>query len=272
MILINSSPKDALKIFQRFLPIFVPVGIGYLLAVTEQKGIKPRFIDEQIEEDTLGRIEGYLKRMERPYFFGFSVLTAAFKSAVSVAEKLKKLYPDSLICFGGIHPTAAPEEVLSFPFVDVVLRNESENSLIELYKCVKERKDFTHIDGLSYRRDEQIVHNEKAPFLGDLDHLPPFPYYLFESKRYDLGFVISSRGCPHGCIFCSNRVTTGKKYRIRSAGPIIDELEMLYQKYGKRHIIFLDDNLLASKERVYVLIDEIKKRGLNKAMTFKIRH
>lgn len=271
MILINSSPKDALKIFQPFLPIFIPVGIGCLMGALDREGIGARFIDEQVEENTIDLVRQYVDGMERPYIFGFSVLTAAYKSAIEVSKELKTLYPDSVILFGGIHPTALPEEVLSHGHVDFVIRGEGEKGLVDLYRCVKEGRDFRGIPNLSYRDNGAIVHNERSFVLDDLSNYPPFPYHLFTSPRYDLGFVMSSRGCPYKCIFCSNRVTTGMKYRYRSAAAIVDELEMLYRDYNKRYILFLDDNFLVNKTRVYQLIDEIKKRGLDKKMSFNFQ-
>ena len=89
MILINSSPQDALKIFQPFLPIFVPVGIGYLISAAEAAGIEAKFIDEQVEDNVLGLVDEYVKGLEKPYIFGFSVLTAAFKKAISLSEEVK---------------------------------------------------------------------------------------------------------------------------------------------------------------------------------------
>ncbi len=268
MILINSSPKDALKIFQPFLPIFVPVGIGCLLAVTEKEGIDAKFIDEQVEENALELITEYAKEMDKPYIFGFSVLTAAFKNSILLSRELKRLYPDSIIIFGGIHPTAMPDEVLSYPHIDFVIRGEGERPLIELYRCLKEGKDYSHIDNLSYRRDGKIIHNNRLFTMNALDNYPSFPYHLFNPKNYDLGFLISSRGCPYGCIFCSNRATTGRRYRYKSAEIVASELDLLYHKYNRRSILFLDDNFLVNKERIYTLIDEIKKRGFDKKMTF----
>ena len=271
MILINSSPKDALKIFQPFLPIFVPVGIGCLMAAAEREGIKGKIIDEQVEDDVIGLVKEYVKEMKKPYIFGFSVLTAAFKNALEVSKELKHIYPDSIILFGGIHPTAMPDEVLSYDHVDCVIRGEGERALIEFYRCVKEGRDYTHIDNLSYRENGQAVHNSRHFIMDDLDSYPRFPYHLFDPKKYDLGFVLSSRGCPYQCVFCSNRVTTGRKYRFRSADAVVEELEMLYRKYGKKYILFLDDNLLVSKERIYGLIDAIKKKDLHKKMSFNFQ-
>ena len=268
MILINSSPRDALKIFQPFLPISVPIGIGFLAAVAEREGIAVEIVDEQVEEDVLGRIRALTEGLPKPYIFGFSVLTAAMKSAVVLSRKLRTLYPDSIIVFGGIHPTALPEEVLAYPQVDVVIRGEAERSLMEFYRCVKARQDYRHIDSLSYRQGGVVVHNPQSSIRSDLTEDPPFPYHRFSPLRYDLGFVMSSRGCPYDCIFCSNRITTGKRYRYRPARLLADEIEMLHEKYGRRTVGFMDDNFLVSKPRIYEFIEAIKAKGLDKKMRF----
>lgn len=272
MILINSSSKNALKIFQPFLPIFVPVGIGFLMSALQEKGIESFFIDEQIENDVEKKIDEFVKRMEPPYIFGFSVLTAAFKSSLELSKKVKELYPDSIVIFGGIHPSAAPEEVLQYEQVDIVVRGEGEFVLPELYFALKEMRDFSNLESISYRNGSEIVHNERAPIITDLDKIPPFPYQLFADKKgYDLGFIMSSRGCPYKCIFCSNRVTTDKGYRYRSAESVIEELEQLYYKYNQRYVLFLDDNFLVNKNRIYTLTKEIKARGLHEKMTFNFQ-
>ena len=271
MILINSSTREALKLFQPFLPIYVPVGIGYLLAITERAGIKTRFIDEQVEEDIFEKISDYIKEMDKPYIFGFSAMTAAYKRAMVVSRRVKELYPDSIVCIGGVHASAIPDEVMSNKHVDIVVRGEGELILPDLYRCIKEGRSFTDIENISYRQNGKNVHNNIASVIDDLDSLPPFPYHRFTSKKYDLGFVVSSRGCPYGCIFCSNRVTTGMKYRYRSPVSIVDDLEVLYHRHGKTFILFLDDNFLVNKKRIYALIDEIRQRGLDNKMTFSFQ-
>lgn len=245
--------------------------MGCLLAACEQAGIKAEFIDEQVEDSVTGRVEEYVRTMKKPYIFAFSVLTAGFKNAVAASKALKDHYPDSVVLFGGIHPTAAPDEVIAFDHIDAVIRGEGERPLIEFYRCVKEGKDFTHISGLTYKAGGQVVHNDMSGIVEDLDDYPPFPYHRFTSNKYDLGFVLSSRGCPYRCIFCSNRITTGKKYRYRSAEAIVDELEMLYNQYDRRYVLFIDDNFLVSKKRTYTLMEEIKKRGLHEKMTFNFQ-
>jgi len=269
MILINSSPKNALGIFQPFLPISIPMGVGYLAAYLQEKGIKCDIVDEQVENDPFSKIEKLLANHERPYIFGFSVLTATFKNALNLSKKLKMKYPDSVIVYGGIHPTAMPDEVLSYEFVDIVVRGEGENVLKELYECLKAKKPVGHIDSISYRKDGKNVHNKLSGIISDIDKLPSFPYHLFANNpEYDLGFVMSSRGCPYDCIFCSNRITTKKGYRFRSTEKVIEDLVLLNEKYGRTKVTFFDDNFLVNKDRIFKLTSEIKKRGLHKKISF----
>ena len=89
MILIHSSPRNGAGIFQSFMPVFVPVGIGCLLAVCRKDGIRVELIDEQIERKPLERIKSLVPGLKPPYVFGFSVLTGAFYGAVKLAGELK---------------------------------------------------------------------------------------------------------------------------------------------------------------------------------------
>lgn len=272
MIFINSSPKNALKIFQPFLPIFVPVGIGFLISALKQKGIEVQFVDEQIEEDLLNKIKKMTEKLQKPYIFGFSVITSAFKNAIKLSKDVKKAYPDSIIIFGGIHPTASADEVLNFEHIDLVVRGEGEIVLPELYKRIKNNESYLDLQNLSYKVEGKIVHNPRGDIIRNLDEIPAFPYQAFaDKKKYDLGFIMSSRGCPYKCIFCSNRVTTDRGYRYRCAESIVDELELLHDKFGKKYVLFLDDNFLVNKKRIYTLTTAIKEKNLHNKMTFNFQ-
>jgi len=268
MILINSSSRDGMKMLQPFFPVTVPLGIGYLMAVAEREGIHVELIDEQIENDVIEAVKNHVKNMKRPHIFGFSVLTAALKNSIDVSKKLKELYPDSMIIFGGIHPSALPEEVLSHAHIDLVVMGEGETAITELYRHIKEGRDFRHLENIAYMHDGKIIKNKRAMPIEDIDKMPSFPYHRFNEKKYDLGIVMTSRGCPYDCIFCSNRVVTGKRYRFRSTKSVMDDLDTIYHRYGKKHIAFWDDNLLVSKDRIYNLLSEIRKAGFNKKVTF----
>jgi radical SAM superfamily enzyme YgiQ (UPF0313 family) len=272
MILINASPKDAAKMFQPFMPKYVPIGIGYLAAVMDREGLKVRIIDEQVENNTIEKIKGYTNGLVSPYIFGFSVLTASYKTALETARTIKNIYPHSVIIFGGPHPSALPEEVLTNSQVDIVVKGEGELILPELYRRIKSGQDYSDIKGISFKQITKIVHNERSTDIIDLDSLPPFPYHMFDEKLgYDMGFIVSSRGCPFNCIFCSNRVTTGKRYRYQSPEKTVEELNNLWETHHPEMILFLDDNLLVNHKRVYRLIELIKEKGLHTKTKFSFQ-
>ncbi|HNV85642.1 MAG TPA: radical SAM protein [Candidatus Omnitrophota bacterium] len=268
MILINPSSKDTLRLFQPFLPRWIPIGIGYLMAFLEREGITPHYIDEQIEDRILPRIAETIARLEKPYIFGFSVLTASFKRAIELSKILKTLYPDSIILFGNIHPTALPEESLAYDHVDFVLSGESERTLPELYRCLKNGSPVSHIPNLSRKQSGKIIHNQRLFPHDDLSDYPLFPYHLFSPESYDLGFIMSSRGCPFKCIFCSNRIVTGLKFRFRPAEAVFEELELLGSRYHLRNISFLDDSFLIDRNKVCALLKGIREKELHKKMRF----
>ena len=270
MILINASSKDALKIFQPFLPIYVPVGLGFVAAVCDQKGIPVQIVDQQIEDDL---IDEYVKGMKAPYIFGFSAFTVAMGSAVEMSLALKKKYPDSVILFGGIHPTSMPLETMQrHDHIDVVFKGEVEALIEELYYKLKRREPLGDMPSVLYRKENgEIQVNERGPIIDELDAIPSFPYHRFENPKYDLGFIVSSRGCPYKCTFCSNRVTTGLSYRYRNAEVIAQELQLLHDKYKRKNVLFLDDNFLVNRKRINELIAAVKARGLHEKMTFSFQ-
>lgn len=271
MIFINSSPQNSLKIFQPFLPVFVPIGIGYLMATMKQKGVLSYLVDEQIEKNVDLKIDNYVININQPLVFGFSVVTAAYQNAIILAQKLKIKYPGCKVIFGGIHPTAMPDEVLSNECVDYVVRGEAEHILPELYDAIKHNLSCENIMSISYRRENKTIHNERAECILDLNILPAFPYDLFKDEKYDMGFIMSSRGCPHDCIFCSNKINSMRRFRYRSADEVVNELIMLHEKFNRKYIYFLDDNLLANKKRIMELAEKINNSKISGKMIYNFQ-
>jgi radical SAM superfamily enzyme YgiQ (UPF0313 family) len=268
MIFINSSPGNTLKIFQPFLPVFVPIGIGYLMAVLKHQGVMSYLVDEQLERHPKERVRELLRLTGPPYIFGFSVLSASFGKALDLAAELKEEYPDSIIIFGGIHPTAMPDEVLSYKQVDLCVRGEAEKIIVDLYHALKNFQEYRHLPGISYRTPEGNVHNERPSVVEDLDSLPDFPYEEFTNPGYDQGFVISSRGCPYNCFFCSNKISSMRRFRYRSPAAVVRDIELLHKKYKRRYVYFVDDNLTANESRVFALAAAIRESSVFNKVIF----
>jgi radical SAM superfamily enzyme YgiQ (UPF0313 family) len=271
MILINPGYDRVKKLggFSRYVPISIPIGIGYLAGYLIKHNKKVKILDEEVDRITEKIIDEYVKELDQPYIFGISCLTAGIARGYELARIIKERYPDSKVIFGNIHPTVLPEEVLSNRNVDIVVRGEGEEILNLLYERIKNNEDYSDIKGISFSKNGLIIHNEDAP-LPDLEKIPKFPYHLFtrNSDKYELGFIASSRGCPYNCIFCSQRSISRQKYRFFHADLVIQEIEELILKYRCSYITFVDDSFLMNKKRVIELCDMIQSRGFHKRAIF----
>lgn len=254
--------------FARYVPLSIPFGVGMLAGYLIKKGKKVKIVDESaslmITEDNIHTIT---KDLERPYIFGISCVTASIGRGYELSKLIKKAYPEAKVIMGGIHPTVLPEESLRTDVVDIVVRGEGEKTLDTLYDTIKNKRDYSQVDGISFIDESgNIRHNKDAPLLEDLNLLPEFPYYLFEkyANRYNFGFLIGSRGCPYDCIFCSQRKISGKKYRFLSPEKIISQIDLLTNKYKIKYFNFYDDNLVVNKKGTRELCELIYKHGFYK--------
>lgn len=269
MILINPL-SQRLGDFYRYLPVSPHIGIGTLAGYLLSKGKKVKILDDDINPITDGVLGNSVKSLSKPYIFGISCVTAGIGRGYGIAKFIKTKYPDSKVILGGIHPTVLPDEALQTGNVDIVVRGEGEETLDLLYDAIKNKQDYSKIPGISFMEDGHVVHNPAARVFADLDLLPPFPYYLFEGHldRYNFGFILTARGCPYDCIFCSQRLISGRRYRYTSCQKVIDMLDLLINKYNQRSIVFLDDNFLVNKERIRELCNLIIRRGFHKKSIF----
>lgn len=271
MILIKPDCKRNEKLggFSRYVPLSVPIGLGYLAAYLLKYNKRVKILDEEAVSINDALLNEYIRGLQKPYIFGISCLTAGIGRGHELARMIKSKYSDSKIIFGNIHPTVLPEDVLRDKNVDLVVRGEAEETLNLIYERIKNNKDYSDIEGISFRKDGTVINNEKAP-LPIIENIPGFPYHLFEEKsnRYELGFIASSRGCPYDCIFCSQRSISGRKYRFFSARAVIHDIEEIIFKYKRYYITFLDDAFTINKERVIRLCEMIRQRGFHKKAMF----
>lgn len=271
MLLINPATKKFGGFLSRYVPVGIPVAIGYIAAYLEKNGTKCAVIDEEIFDVTPERLREAVQGMERPYIVGVSCLTAHVGRGYQIARLIKETFPDAIVVFGGLHPSALPEEALSTGYVDYVVRGEGEEVMLQLHRALRGEGDPTKILGVSYIRDGLICNNADAPLIPDINDIPPFPYHLFEHKKYDRGFMTTSRGCPYRCSYCSQRLLTGMTYRYKSAENIIKELEVLVNKYKQKEVVFFDDNFCLNARRVHQLCDMIIERKLHEKVKLSVQ-
>jgi len=240
-----------------------PLGLAYVAAVLKQAGYEVKVIDLNVE-----KINYRTYPFGRFDLVGISVDTTRYPVSLKIAEKVKKSGVD--VVMGGPHDTFFDDEVLSTRKVDYVVRGEGEYIMLDLVESLNNGKSLEQIKGISYLCGNQIRKNPPAPFVQDLDSIPfparellPLDRYTNTLKGRFSASMITSRGCPFNCDFCSSSAFSGMKWRTRSIENILKETEYLYYKYGYRAISFLDDNFTLNPKRVTELCEKMIRRGFD---------
>jgi anaerobic magnesium-protoporphyrin IX monomethyl ester cyclase len=260
------------NIFKPFLQSSFPTAIGYLAGYLREKNKDSvKIYDEQMGLLNENKLRDELEKIEGPKIVGMTCLTVTAKRAYELTHLIKKIDPEVVVVLGGIHATAVPEECLKKTSADIVVRGEGEETLSEIYEAIKAKEDFKTINGISYKENENLIHNPPRDLIKDLDAIPAFPYDLFEHNidlYKDFGAIISSRGCPYSCIFCSQRLISKQRYRFLPNYRIINKIKLLVDKYHQEKIFFVDDTFTINRKRTFALLDEIIASGYHKKVGF----
>ena len=247
-----------------------PLGVGYLGVVLEEAGFEVKIIDAPPLGWGIKQIVAETKKFQ-PDFIGLSVSTVDFNKAVKLAWALKKSWSVPII-IGGPHVTALPEEVMKFSCFDIGVIGEGEVTIVELTKALVNKRNLMVARGIVFRQGRKIIKTNPQPYIENLDSLP-FParhlmpvlssYHPTPAtyKKFPVGKVITSRGCPYQCTFCFRGVF-GNKLRFRSPESVVAEMEVLISQFGAKEIRLWDDTFNANPERVKAICQLMIKRGL----------
>lgn len=266
VVLVN-PPEVKFKVTKDPMP---PLGLAMLAAMLEQENISVSIIDGALDKIDVEKI-GDIVKDEQPAVIGVTGTTWNRFDSFETMRILKKELPDIPIIYGGPHATFATEDTLqNLPEVDIVVKGEGEYIFPKLVKAIFAGKDISTIDGIGFRKNGEIVINKNALPIADIDELPQPARHLLKIKEYNETLfgkksttVMTSRGCPIECVYCSTSMLWGKSYRCRSPKLIGDEIESLIEKYGIEAVWFFDDTLTLRRNHVEGLISEIKSRNLD---------
>jgi anaerobic magnesium-protoporphyrin IX monomethyl ester cyclase len=268
---------------------YLPSSLLYLAAVLRGQGHTLRILDfktyqRQAPDPPFSFYEDRLTQAVselHPDLIGFgSLFSGNFPDVLRLAQLTKDRFPDLPNVIGGIHPTLYTQEILAnCPCIDAIVLGEGEDTLVQATEAMQGRADFARIDGFAFRRDSDIIINPKTRYLHDVDHLPFPAYDLIHMEDYTMDTsnwhnpkglpintsvpIISSRSCPNRCTFCSMYQVMGPAWRPRSATNVLDEIELVYDRYGQRHFSFMDDNVTLSKSRIMAICRGIVERGMD---------
>ena len=243
------------------------VGLAILAAVAERNGFEVMLLDCPALHLTYNHIKQEITRF-KPDIVGVTSVTATFSSALKVAQTAKEAYPQTLVTFGGPHVTIADDQfILQHPEVDVLVKGEGEQAMVELAQCVYGSKHLEDVSGITYRKNGQLVRTPQRPCIENLDELPPPAYHYFPLSRYrifgKLGLpMVTGRGCTSECTFCLIPQIGGNSYRIKSPTSIVDEMQWLIDHYHPDFLTFNDEVFTLNKKRVSAICSEIRQRKI----------
>lgn len=248
------------------------MGVLVLAAVARARGYRVHLIDAKQQG---GSVEGVSREIAalRPDYLGLSATTISVTNGARIAECVRGLVPGVVTILGGPHVSAVPRRTLeAFPSIDFGVVGEGEVSLFELLARLERGAAVDDVPGLVWRQASAVRANPRAPYIDDLDTLPPpawdllpdFPHRfqpsLFSYPRTPVATLITSRGCPFSCSFC-DRSTSGRKGRMHGVEYVVRLCRHLAGR-GVRHVIFVDDLFTVRKQRVVDLCRAFLDEGL----------
>jgi len=207
-----------------------------------------------------------------------NMFTAVFSGSAECAAIAHRALPAARVVLGGVHPSCVPEEAAGLPGVDYVVCGEGEAAFPNLVRHWDDPVGQAMPPGVFWREAGGIRNSGAPEPIADLDALPPMAYDLLDMPRYreaaaadlisrgEKGTftmpIITSRGCPYGCIFCAAYRLNGRRWRGRSPGRVVDEIELLQKRYGVNSFTIEDSNFSYDEDRAVAICEEIVRRGL----------
>lgn len=257
----GSSKGRVLLVYADKGPVVMPQGVLHVAASLIHNGYEVRILDTRWEKPRPAHFEGLAA-------VGISSMTGSqIGESLKVCRMARSVSRETPLIWGGIHASLLPEQTLSHPLVDLVIREEGEETMPRVMdRLVRGATDFSDVDGVTFLGPDgkMISTPDRAPI--DLDSVPHLPYDLLNLEKYPPTTAyfpyMSSRGCPFKCTFCYNRGVQSR-WRRRSVEAVIDDLSWIHENFGlARGVHFVDDNLLTDPRHGRRLFEAKMSAGL----------
>jgi magnesium-protoporphyrin IX monomethyl ester (oxidative) cyclase len=266
----------------------IPMGLVYIASYLEKSGHEVKILDtlaegrdvieSRGESNRIGMRAVEIKKIIRkfkPELVGISVMFTAFKDdALDLAKLVKTVDKGIKVIVGGAHVSINPKSMVESEFIDFAVKGEGEEIMAEVVGAMGNKMELKDIGGLVYKERGKIFENKRMGMITNLDDLPFPALHLLNWKMYDdpnnvyqmrhpIGSMVTSRGCPNHCVYCSIHAVWEHSWRGRSPKNVVDEIEYLKKRFGIGEISFQDDSMSVDKIRMKEICEEIIRRKID---------
>ncbi len=243
-----------------------PLSLSYLSGSLLAHGFEVEILDLLTSKASAAKIRRKLEQYQ-PQLVGITSVTMTFPAAARILKVCKEFDPSITTVMGGQHVSFAAEDAFHrAPWIDVVVAGEGDVTVVELASALDKGSDLGKVAGLYINRDGKAIKTAARPLIDNLAELPvPARHLLPLSKYHALGAacsVISSRGCPYDCIFCTTPRMYGRRARFRPPVQVVDEIEVVHREYGFNQINMVDDTFTLNRSHATQLCRELIRRRL----------
>jgi len=243
-----------------------PLGLAYLAGILRREKAEVRILDLLMARYSPELLRRELREFQ-PDVVGATCSTINFKAASRILRLCKDFDSGIVTAIGGPHASfVAADLIENVPWIDFVVMGEGDQTVVELVQALTDGSDLAQVAGMAFRKNGRAVVNAPRPLIKDLDSLPlPARDLLPVSKYRALRVpftVITSRGCPFGCIFCSAPKMFGRGVRYRNPKLVVDEIEMIHRELGFQEINIVDDTFTVKEPHVQAICQGMRDRNL----------
>jgi anaerobic magnesium-protoporphyrin IX monomethyl ester cyclase len=254
-----------------FFPAFssreatAPLGILAVATPLLRAGYEVRIIDSTITPRFHERV---LEELEDALCLAVSLVTGPMiRETTQIARAAKKRYPDKPVILGGWHPSLLPHQTLAAEYVDIVVKGQGEDALLEVVQRIEDGADMKGLAGVGYKENGQLRFNAPRE-LRPISELPPKAYHLADFDAYERvagrrwAMYTSSLACPYECAYCTNQGLYGRKWNALEPAQVVEETTDLVKRYRLSLLWVVDDNFLVDRDRALGIAEGLVRSGV----------
>ena len=241
-----------------------PLGILAVATPLLRAGYAVQIIDSTITPDYKQRV---LDEVKDAICLAISLVTGPMiRETAEIARAVKAWNPDFPVILGGWHPSLLPKQTLEANFIDIVVRGQGEDTLLDLVQHLETRSALDLIPGIGFKRDGKLIFSTERP-LRPIADLPPKAYHIADFDAYQRlcgrrwAMYISSLACPFNCSYCTNAGVYGRKWNALSPEQFVEETVDVTRRYGLEMLWVVDDNFLVDLDRARLIADGLVSAG-----------